>query len=155
MENKQSTDNRLGEVLAQFEKDRSSLLPILQKVQEVEKHLSPESISEISRFLGISENYIFSVATFYSRFRFKHPGDHTIRVCTCNACHLMGAEDILDSIEQELNIHPGETTGDGGLSIEETTLSGCSTIAPVVMIDREIHALMTPEKMKELLEKYK
>ena len=155
MDNKQSTDNKLGEVLGQFEKARSSLLPILQRVQEIEKHLSPESIKEISLFLGISENYIYSVVTFYPRFRFKRPGDHTIGVCTCNACHLMGSDDILASLEQELNIHPGETTGDGGFSLEEVILPGCSSMAPVLMFDREIHALLTPEKVKELLEKYK
>ena len=155
MDNKQSTDNKLGEVLEQFEKDRSSLLHILQKVQEVEKHISPESINEISRFLGISENYIYSVATFYPLFRFERPGDHMIQVCTCNACHLMGGGDILECIEQELNINPGETTVDGMFSLEEVALPGCSTIAPVVLIDREVHALMTPEKVKEVLEKYK
>jgi NADH:ubiquinone oxidoreductase subunit E len=155
MDDKQSTDNKLGEILEQFEKDRSSLLQILQKVQEAEKHLSSESINEISRFLGISENYIYSVATFFPRFRFKRPGDHTIRVCNCNACHLVGAEGILESIEQELNIQPGGTTDDGGFSLEKTALPGCSTMAPVVMIDREVHALMTPEKAKEILEKYR
>ena len=155
MDNKQSMDNKLGEVLEQFNKERNSLLPILQKVREVEKHLSPGSIKEISHFLGVSENYIYSVASFYPRFRFKHPGDHTIGVCTCNACHLSGSDDILVRLEHELNIHPGETTDDGVFSLEEVTLPGCSAMAPVVVFDREVHALMTPEKVKEILEEYK
>lgn len=154
MDNKQS-DNKLKEIIGQFEKDRSSLLPILHGVQETEKCLSPESIKEISRFLGISENYIYSVATFYPQFRFNRPGNHTIGVCTCNACHLLGAEDILESVKLELGILPGETTDDGEFSLEEVVLPGCSGMAPVVMIDQEVHALMTPEKIKELLEENK
>ena len=71
-------DEKAREVMAQFTRDRSNVLPILQKVQEVEKYLSPEAITEISRFLDISENDIYSVASFYTQFRFTCPGDHTI-----------------------------------------------------------------------------
>jgi NADH-quinone oxidoreductase subunit E len=61
------------EVMTQFTKDRSNLIPILLKVQAVEKYLSPEAIAEISRFLDISENDVYSVASFYTQFRFTSP----------------------------------------------------------------------------------
>jgi NADH:ubiquinone oxidoreductase subunit E len=148
-------DDKIREMIAQFKKDRSSLLPILRKVQEEEKCLSPESIKEISDFLDLSENYIYSVASFYPLFHFNRPGDHTIKVCICNACHLTGGDDILKSIENELNIHPGERTDDGKFSLEKVIYAGCSPLAPVVVIDRELYPGMTPEKVKEILARYK
>ena len=69
-------DKKAREVMMQFTRDRSNLVPILLKVQELEKYLSPEAIKEISRFLDISENDVYSVASFYSQFRFSHARDH-------------------------------------------------------------------------------
>jgi NADH:ubiquinone oxidoreductase subunit E len=70
-------DEKVREVMMQFTRDRSNLVPILLKVQELEKHVSPEAITEISRFLDISENDVYSVASFYSQFRFSCASDHT------------------------------------------------------------------------------
>jgi NADH-quinone oxidoreductase subunit E len=70
-------DKKAREVMMQFTRDRSNLLPILLKVQELERYLSPETIREISRFLDISENDVYSVASFYSQFRFSRASDHT------------------------------------------------------------------------------
>jgi NADH-quinone oxidoreductase subunit E len=148
-------DNKAREVMVQFTRDRSNLVPILQKVQEVEKYLSPEAITEISRFLDISENDIYSVASFYTQFRFTPPADHTIKVCLCTACYLQGGERILESVERELNIKPGQTTDDGKFSLEKTACSGCSALAPVLVIDQDVHTRMTPAKVKEVLAQYK
>lgn len=70
-------DKKTREVMMQFTRDRSNLVPILLKVQAVEEYLSPEAIRKISRFLDISENDVYSVASFYSQFRFSHASDHT------------------------------------------------------------------------------
>ena len=148
-------DEKAREVMAQFTRDRSNLLPILQKVQEVEKYLSAEAITEISRFLDISENDIYSVASFHTQFRFAPPADHTIKVCLCTACYLRGGERILESIERELNIQPGQTTEDGKFSLEKAACFGCSALAPVVVIDQDIYSRMTPAKVKEVLAQYK
>lgn len=63
--------------MMQFTRDRSNLVPILLKVQELERYLTLEAIREVSRFLGISENDVYSVASFYSQFRFSRASDHT------------------------------------------------------------------------------
>jgi len=70
-------DKKAREAMMQFTRDRSNLVPILLKVQELERCLSPEAIREISRFLDISENDVYSVASFYSQFRFSRTSDHT------------------------------------------------------------------------------
>ena len=71
----------MREIIEQFVKSRENLIPILQEIQKAEKYLSPEAISEVSRFLDISENEIYSIATFYAQFRFVRPGDHIIKIC--------------------------------------------------------------------------
>jgi NADH:ubiquinone oxidoreductase subunit E len=70
-------DKKAREFMMQFTRVRSNLVPILLKVQELEKYLSPEAIMEISRFLDISENDVYSVASFYSQFRFSRASDYT------------------------------------------------------------------------------
>jgi len=143
------------EILAQFSKKRSSLLPILQKFQEMEKYISPDLISEIGRHLDISENDIYSVAGFYPGFRFTAPGEHKISVCLCIACRLKGGNDILVALEKELGISAGQTTGDIKFSLDSVTLSGCSGSSPMVIFDNEIVDNATPEKVQELISKHR
>ncbi len=143
------------EVMEQFTKDRGNLIPILQKVQGAERFLSAEVIAQISRFLDISENDIYSVASFYAQFRFTRPGDHTIKVCLGTACHVRGGERILESVERELNIQPGQTTDDFKFSMERVACFGCCALAPVMVIDEDVYSRMTPAKVKEVLVPYR
>ena len=143
---------QLKEVVRQFARDRTNLIPILQKAQEVEGYLSPEAIAEISRFLDISENDIYSVASFFAQFRFTRPGDHTVKVCLGTACHVRGGARILEGVVRELTIKPGQTTPDFKFSLERVACLGCCALAPVMVMDNEIHSKMTPAKAKEVLD---
>ena len=147
--------NQAQGVITQFASDRSNLIPILQKVQEEERFISEEAVAEISHHLSISENDIYSVASFYSQFRFHRPGDHTIKVCLGTACHVIGGERIAESVERELGIKPGQTTDDFRFSMERVACFGCCALAPVMVIDEEVYSRMTPVKVKKVLEKYK
>jgi len=147
--------NQAQGVITQFTRDRSNLIPILQKVQEAERFISEEAFAEISRHLSISENDIYSVASFYSQFRFHRPGDHTIKVCLGTACHVIGGERIAESVERELGIKPGQMTDDFRFSMERVACFGCCALAPVMVIDEEVYSRMTPVKVKKVLEKYK
>lgn len=148
-------NTKTRELVAQFAKDRDNLIPILQKVQAVERFLSPESIREVGGFLGISENDIYSVASFYPQFRFSRLGELTVTVCLCTACHVRGGERILESVVHALNIQPGQTTDDFMFTLETGACFGCSPLAPVMMIDQEVYGRLTPTKAKEVLARYK
>lgn len=148
-------DKKARAVTKQFTKNRSNLISILQKVQEVEGFLSPEAIAEISRFLDISENDIYSVASFYAQFRFTRPGRHIIKVCLGTACHVRGGEPILESVERELNIKSGQVTDDFKFSLERVACVGCCALAPIVMIDQDVYGKMTSVRVKEVLARYK
>ena len=141
----------IDNLLNKFSKDRKNLIPILQEVQEKERYLSSESISEISGYLGISENDIYSVASFYSQFRFIKPGEHTIKVCQGTACHVRGGARVLETVERELKIKPGQTTANGEYSLETVACIGACALAPTMVVDSEVHRQMTPQKVVNLL----
>lgn len=144
----------IRELMEQFARHRSNLIPLLRRVQEVENYLSPEAIADISNFLDLSENDIYSVASFYNQFRFTCPGNHVIKVCLCDACYLQGSERLLENVEHELNIQPGQTTCDLKFSLERVAYAGCSILAPIMVVDHDVYSKMTPARIKEVLSRY-
>ena len=141
-------------ILTKFNRDRANVIPILQNVQGKWGYLSKESIYQISRFLGVTENDVFGVATFYAQFRFTPPGDHPIKVCFGTACYVRGIERVLDKLKEKLKIDVGETTEDRKFSIDIIRCLGCCAIAPVMMIDENIHGALTQKKAISALNKY-
>ena len=141
-------------VITQFTGDRCNLIPILQNVQAKERFLSQEAIAEIGRLLGITENDIYSVASFYAQFRFNRPGDHTIKVCLGTACHVRGGERILEALERELKVKPGQTTSDFKFGLERVACFGCCALGPVMVIDEDVYSRVTTAKAKEVLALY-
>ena len=142
----------MREIIKQFTKSRENLIPILQEIQKADRYLSPEAISEVSHFLDISENELYSIASFYAQFRFTKPGEHVIKVCLGTACHVRGGENILESIERKLNIKAGGVTKDGKFGLERVACVGCCALAPVVIVDEDVHSKMTTKKTSILLE---
>ncbi len=109
---------RLLRILAPYCEQKGALIPVLQKVQEELGYLPEEAISEIAYFLGVSESEVYGVASFYAQFRFIRQGEHTIKVCQGTACHVRGGRHILEAVEREISIQPGETTEDYKFSLE-------------------------------------
>jgi NADH-quinone oxidoreductase subunit E len=136
----------------EFRGERADLIPVLQAVQNALGYLSEESIHKISRWLKISENEIFGVATFYAQFRFTQPGEHHIKVCLGTACHVKGGEQMLEVLRRRLMINPGETTADGKYDLERVACLGCCALAPVVNLDKKIFAQMSVLKLQGILD---
>jgi NADH-quinone oxidoreductase subunit E len=129
------------------------LIPVLQRVQAVHGYLSKDSIRAISRWLKISENEIYGVASFFAQFRFTRPGERTIKVCLGTACHVQGGEQILEVFKRRLGVRPGEATPDGKYQLERVACIGCCALAPVLTIDETIYAQTSVLKVQELLDK--
>jgi NADH-quinone oxidoreductase subunit E len=148
-------ENNIEQILARYPKgDRGFLIPILQEVQESYGYISPDVVDEIGRFTRVNPGEIFGVASFYSQFRFTEPGKHTIKVCLGTACHVRGGSRILDWMEHKLHVKAGETTPDGQFSLEQVACFGCCALAPVVVVDSDVHARMNSTKGQKLLKKY-
>ena len=145
----------LTEILAPYENNKKgTLIPIMQKVQGEFGYLPEESLPQVARFLGISKNEIYGVATFYAQFRFTKPGDHTVKVCLGTACHVRGASRILDSAMEYIGIGPGQTSADEKFTLERVACFGCCALAPVLVVDETVHSKATPPKVKEILTAY-
>ncbi len=134
--------------------DRGFLIPILQEVQEQYGYISPVVVDEISDFTRVSPGEIFGVASFYSQFRFTKPGEHTIKVCLGTACHVRGSARILELLEHQLKIKTGQTTADDKFSLEHVACFGCCALAPVVVMDKDVHGRMSSTKTQKLVKKY-
>lgn len=156
MEGRESvSDVGISELRREFKGERGDLIPVLQRIQDVHGYLRPDAIRRISRWLKISENEIFGVATFYAQFRFHPPGRHHLRICLGTACHVRGGEQILLTAQQRLGIGTGETTPDGEYDLDRVACLGCCALAPVVAVDEKIHSQMSVLKIQRILDEHK
>jgi NADH:ubiquinone oxidoreductase subunit E len=137
-------------------KDQSSLIGIMLDVQNYYYYLPKESLFYISRQLKIPISTVYNLATFYKAFSLKPKGKYPIAVCTGTACHVQGATKLLEKFERELNIKSGgETTEDNLFNIESVRCLGCCGLAPVVTVGKELHGKLPPNKVPQILKKYK
>ena len=147
-------NNQYQEIFQDFKVMPGDLIPILQRTQQKFGFISPEATKEISRFLKISENRIFGVASFYSQFRFTEPGKHSIKICMGTACHVKGGQILCEAIERKLGIKAGEVTADKRFEFQRVACLGCCALAPVIQINEDIYSRMTVIKLREILDKY-
>jgi NADH-quinone oxidoreductase subunit E len=147
-----STGDGISTIRLEFKGEREDLIPVLQRAQEQDGYLRPDAIRSISRWMKISENEIYGVATFYAQFRFHPPGEHHIKICLGTACHVKGGEQILVMAQQRLNVKTGETTADGKYDLDRVACLGCCALAPVVAFDDKIHSQMSVLKIQKILD---
>lgn len=134
--------------------DTGNLIPLLQRIQQLEGYISEQSVRQIARLLKISENHIYGVASFYSQFRFQKPGKHHLKVCLGTACHVQGGAQLAQEVKKHLQIRSGETTRDGAIDYEEVACLGCCAQAAVVEIDGTIYAKMTSDRLLKKLKEF-
>ncbi len=148
-------ESNIEHILVRYpEGDREFLIPILQEVQEHYGYISSVVVNEVATFTKVPPGEIYGVASFYSQFRFTEPGEHTVQVCLGTACHVRGSKRILELLEHQLKIKSGETTDDGMFSLERAACFGCCALAPVVMVDKDVHGRISSTKGQKLLRKY-
>ncbi|MBN1358751.1 NAD(P)H-dependent oxidoreductase subunit E [Candidatus Bathyarchaeota archaeon] len=135
--------------------EESALLEILHRAQEIYGYLDKELLMDIAQSLHLPPSHVFGVATFYSYFKLKRPGQHVITGCLGTACYVKGVDEIMRAIEKEYNIKRGESTPDGKLSLLVTRCIGACAMAPAIVVDDEMIAKATKEvvlqKIKEVL----
>jgi len=131
---------------------RDSLIPLLQDVQESVGYLSREVVAQISKHLDLPASKIYGVATFYNQFRFQPVGKFHIQVCRATACHVKGSATVLESVVKHLGVKPGQTTRDGLFSLEVVACMGACGLSPVMNINGEFYAKMTPKKVSKILQ---
>lgn len=128
------------------------LIEVLHTAQEVFGYLDDEALTYVGESMGVAPSKAYGVATFYSHFMLKPQGEHTCVVCAGTACYINGAVALLAAVRQDLGVGPGETTPDNKLSVLKARCFGCCSMAPVVMVDGEVHGTIGPQALVSLLE---
>ncbi|MEJ2683944.1 MAG: NAD(P)H-dependent oxidoreductase subunit E [Candidatus Sulfobium sp.] len=144
----------LQRVIGEFRQRPGSLIPVLQRAQEIVGYLPPIVQKKIARGLNLPPAEVHSVVSFYSFFTMKPRGDHNIRVCLGTACYVKGIERVLSKISDALKITVGETTENRKFSIEGVRCLGACGLAPVMVVDQDTHGAMTPKKALEIISQY-
>jgi len=151
-----ATQKTIEDILARHPgAKRDALIPILQEVQEAWGYISRQAVLAVGEHLNLPASKIYGVATFYNQFRFQAPGRFTIQVCRGTACHVKGSAAVLEAIVRNLEVQPGQTTKDGLFSLEVVACIGACGLAPVIAIDGEFHAKVTPDGVPAILEQYR
>jgi len=131
------------------------LIPLLQSAQNHFGYIPRRAISYISAVTGIPESEVYGVITFYSQFRLRPMGKYVIRACDGTACHVSGAEMIIETIQDELGVEVGETTEDGLFTLNTVACIGCCSLAPVIMINEDTHGSLTPASLRKIIRRYR
>ncbi|MBD3230321.1 MAG: NAD(P)H-dependent oxidoreductase subunit E [Candidatus Lokiarchaeota archaeon] len=138
-------------ILNRSKSENGNIITILQDIQKNFGYLPAKYLFYVSRKLKISLAKIYSIATFYTQFKFTPKGKYNIICCEGTACHVKGGALILDFIENKLNIKSGEITEDKMFSIESVACLGCCAISPVCIINDKIYGNLTIKKIRKII----
>ncbi|MBE2899886.1 NADH-quinone oxidoreductase subunit NuoE [Methanothermobacter thermautotrophicus] len=146
-------DEELRRIFAVYTGHKSEIIPILQDIQDEYGYLPEDALEEVARFTGVSRAHLYGVATFYAQFRFRPRGRKHVMVCTGTACHVSGAEQVLDAIERHLGIEEGDVTDDLEYSLESVGCIGCCSLAPCAMVNDEVVSRIKPSRVGKIFPK--
>jgi len=144
----------LDRIIEPHRTEKGGIIPILQQVNHDFGYLPEPLLRRTSDRLKLPVSRIYSLATFYNSFRLTAKGENVIRVCMGTACHVKGANNLLQNLQRTLGIACGETTPDGLFTLEEVRCLGCCALAPVMMINEDLHGEVTQAKLPKILKRY-
>jgi len=145
---------QLDEIIGRYCDKPGYLIPALKDAQAIFGFLPLEVQNYLARGLKISPSHIYGVVTFYAFFTIVPRGQHVIRCCMGTACYVKGAAEIVKKVEDTLAIKVGETTTDLKFSLEVVRCVGACGLAPVIFIDEDVHGMLEPKKIENILAQY-
>ena len=148
-------ENQVSKIVARYQADPGSVIAILQDVQQEFSYLPRPALESVSKELAIPLSRVLSLATFYRAFSLRPRGRNPVHVCLGTACHVRGAQRVLEKFERELELKAGQTSPDLAFSLDAVRCVGCCGLAPVVMVGEEIYGKITPARVSGLIKKYR
>jgi NADP-reducing hydrogenase subunit HndA len=150
----QEQADELKKIIEELRDEPGSLMPIMQKAQEIYGYLPIQVQTMISDGTGHPLEEIYGVATFYSMFNLMPKGKYRISVCLGTACYVKGAGDIYAKLQELLGIAGGECTPDRKFSLDACRCVGACGLAPVMMINDDVYGRLTVDELEDILKKY-
>jgi NADH-quinone oxidoreductase subunit E len=145
---------RIDEIIDKHHSEPSSLIQVLLEIQAEDHWLPPEALERVAERLQVPMTRIQHIATFYKAFSLVPKGRHEIHICVGTACHVRGAQRVLDTVQDLSGIKPGETDLDLKFSLETVNCLGCCALGPVLEIDGKTHGKMAPSRTADVLRNY-
>jgi NADH:ubiquinone oxidoreductase subunit E len=147
-------EKRLEPILEDYRNNEGNIITILQSVEETFGYIPEEAVNWFSKKLDIPASRFYGIATFYAQFHLKPKGKNVVTVCRGTACHVKGSERLLNRLHIELDIRAGEDTSDDlKFTVEKVNCVGACGIAPVIIVNREVHGKMTLDKLMRDMKK--
>ncbi len=145
---------QLSKIIDRYRTADGPLIEVLHRAQEIFGYLPPEVERFVAEELGVPLSTVHGVVTFYHAFRTHPQGKHVINVCLGTACHVKGAERVVQILREELGVNLGETTKDGLFTVTSVRCVGACGLAPVMMIDDEVYGKLDRKRIKRILAEY-
>jgi len=144
---------RIESIVEECKGQKWALIPVVQKIQNEFGYIPPAAIPVVAKGLRLFPSQVQGVISFYAQFYTKPRGRQIIRVCRGTACHVRGAEALLELLEERLQIQEGETTPDMEYTLETVACIGVCALAPNLVLNDQVHGQMDAEKVQQLLKK--
>jgi len=138
-------------IISKYNSNHDSVIAILQEIQSEYHYLPEAALRMVAEHLQLPLIQVYGVATFFKAFSLKPRGEHLIRICVGTACHVRGAQSVLDETKRQLGINVGETTEDMRFTLETVNCLGACALGPIMVIDDEYFGEMSPKKVKEII----
>ena len=146
---------QLKAFIEEWKSKPGNLIMVLHQVQQTYGYIPREVAIEVSELLNVPLAKIYGVVTFYNFFKLQKAGKYIIQVCLGTACYLRGGDDLMKTLERELGIGVNGTTADGLFSIEAVRCLGCCGLAPVIVVNGEVHGKLEKKDIPGIIEKYR
>jgi len=142
------------EIIERHGYQKASLIGILQDIQSKMNYLPRKALGQVAKSLDLPITHLYEVASFYKAFSLEPRGKHTIQVCLGTACHVRGGSRVLDYLENQLEVKPGETTKDLSFTLESVNCLGACALGPMMVIDKKYYGKINTNKIEAILKKY-
>lgn len=145
----------VGKIICEHDRKKGVLIHTFQKIQQDYGYLPEDVLKTLSKKLSLPLAEVYSVASFYKQFHFSPRGKKVVRVCTGTACHVRGAKNVLNALEDEFGIKQGETTEDLEMTLETVGCVGCCGLAPVATVNEDVVGDIGKKKLNYLIKSIK
>ena len=149
-----SSSRRVDSIIDSYVGKKELLISLLQDIQAEFNYLPRDVLVRVSQKLDIPLSQLFSIATFFRAFSLEPRGRHLVTVCLGTACHVRGAQRMVDKLERDYDLRAGGTTEDSRFTLETVNCLGCCALGPVLVVDAKYESQMNPDKLDRVLRRY-
>jgi len=144
-------NDRIDRIINKHQSKARSLVQVLLEIQRENHWLPQDVLDRISKKLDVPISRVMQIVTFHKTFSLIPKGHNEVHVCTGPSCYVRGSTCLLDKVQDQIGIRPGETDPDSKYSLETGNCLGCCNLGPEIIVDGKHHARVTPDKVRDVL----